>query len=74
MKKNLCTILLLFRAIFVFAQNPYKQNLLDLATITFPQKPETLDTLGHNTVQLIDSTAIYSAVTRIGFRPAAANP
>jgi ABC-type glycerol-3-phosphate transport system permease component len=64
MKKNLCTILLLFSAIFVFAQNPYKQNLVDLATITFPQKPETLDTLGHNTAQFIDSTAIYSAVTR----------
>ena len=63
MKKNLCTILLLFSAIFVFAQNPYKQNLADLATINFPQKPEILDTLGNNSAQVIDSTAIYAAST-----------
>nr|WP_068892083.1 hypothetical protein [Pedobacter panaciterrae] len=64
MKKNLCTILLLFSAIFVFAQNPYKQNLVDLATITFPQKPETSDTLGNNSAYIMDSTAIYSTSTR----------
>ena len=64
MKKNLCTIVLLFSTIFVFAQNPYKQNLVDLATITFPQKPAILDTLGHNSAQVIDSTAIFSTLTR----------
>lgn len=64
MKKNLCTILLLFSAIFVFAQSPYKQNLVDLATINFPQKPEKFDTLGNNLAQVIDSIAIYSASTR----------
>ncbi|WP_316812603.1 hypothetical protein [Pedobacter heparinus] len=64
MKKYFCTILLLFVVLQLFAQNPQKQNLANLATITFPQKPETLDTLGHSMTQFIDSAAIYSTITR----------
>ncbi|MBB5436342.1 hypothetical protein HDC92_000006 [Pedobacter sp. AK017] len=64
MKKNFCTILLLFSVLQLFAQNPQKQNLAGLATITFPQKPITSDTLGHILTQFIDSVAIYSTITR----------
>lgn len=64
MKKNICTFLLLFSVLTLFGQTGYKQNFGDLVAITFPQKPETIDTLGQRVSQFIDSTAIYSVLSR----------
>ena len=64
MKKIICSFLLLFNSLFLFAQDAYKQNIAGLVTITFPQKPVTQDSLGHKAAQFTDSVAIYSVVSR----------
>lgn len=64
MSKTICTILLLFHTLFLFAQKTYKQNIEGLVALTFPQKPEKMDTLGHKIVQVIDSSGIYSVLTK----------
>lgn len=64
MKKTLTTILLLFGVFQLFGQTGYKQNIADLISITFPQKPALNDTLGHTVFQYADSTVIYMALYR----------
>lgn len=64
MKKVFCLFLLLFNSLFLFAQSPYKQNIADLVSYTFPQKPAVQDTLDTSVAQLIDSLAVYSVLSR----------
>ncbi len=66
MKKTLCSILLLLGVLQLFGQTGYKQNIAELISLSFPQKPEVLDTLGQKTYQFADSSAIYSNCQGIG--------
>ncbi|MCW3117384.1 MAG: hypothetical protein JWM28_1466 [Chitinophagaceae bacterium] len=64
MKKILSTILLLFSILQLFGQTGYKQKIRELISITFPQKPEILDTLGQSSYQFMDSSAVYSVIAQ----------
>lgn len=64
MKLKFLSILCVFSiiSIFCFAQNPYKQNLLDLATIDFPAKPVSTEAAGQEVLHYADSAAHYLIV------------
>ena len=64
MNKYVLSILLLFIGHFVSAQTGYKQKLTDFSSITFPQQPIRLDTLGHTSYRYIDALATYVVTIR----------
>lgn len=64
MNKFTLAILLLFISHLVSAQTGYKQNLTDFSSITFPQQPIRIDTLGQKAYRYVDSLAIYLAIVK----------
>ena len=64
MKFKSLSVLCLFSfiSIFCFGQTPFKQNLLDLATIVFPAKPVSTEAAGQEVLHYADSSAHYLIV------------
>ena len=64
MKQYLLIFLFLFNGYYLFGQNPYKQNIANLVSVTFPEKPSISDTLGNMVTKFIDSTGMYTVINR----------
>lgn len=63
MKKNLVFVFILTTC-FAFAQTPSKQNLANIASITFPSSPQVSDTLGFQVLKYSDSIAHYLVIAQ----------